>query len=502
MLKRLWLPLLLTAVSCSQGPGSGSSVGSEIESQFIDDPVKGLEFVTSAGSNGKTQALGKFKCIKGEKVGFKIAGLELGEAVCGERIFVDDLESDEPDHSPEKVAAIIQSFGVPGSDQIDLSVAVEKMSPTALAALSFAGNNTAFASALSTKVSDIKIAVPELVSVIEAKDPDDMRDILDAAIAAYSSLSDAFKTALGISAHAPSASFSQIVAAEKMMTLTGTLSSNDPNDLCYDFIQGRVSVSQDGSDKPFKFVVHRIASFDALDSYDNVTNLCKESGWCDQETELPSPKLITSSSISFFTEESGTEEGDTDADDVVWSSETVAQLNASIQGGELVIAGSLEEKGEYTKTGESKESYSCKYSVTSSEVAIPAEGDYPEDESDSGWGPVAAVGNWTGDITTCSNPSEFDLRSVTNGEVIIAQDSSNSDNIYPQMILSTTLHGVGTVPDGVYTQSNYNSSGHWVISQMYTAGRFEAVFAGPSSFTFNYYDASDNSCGGTFSLVP
>lgn len=401
MLKRLWLPLLVTAVSCSQGPGAGGSkIGSEIEAQFIDDPVKGLEFVTSAGSNGKTQALGKFKCIKGEKVGFKIAGLELGEAVCGERIFVDDLESDEPDHSPEKVAAIIQSFGVPGSDQIDLSVAVEKMSPTALAALSFAGSDTVFKEALEDKVVEVELAVPELASIIAPKDPAAMRDILDAAIAAYSSLSDAFKTALGIAAHAPSATYSQIVTAEKMMTLTGTLTSSDPNDLCYDFIQGRVSVSQDGSDKPFKFVVHRIASFDALDSYDNVTNLCKESGWCDQETELPSPKLITSSSISFFTEESGTEEGDTDADDVVWSSETVAQLNASIQGGELVISGSLEEKGEYTKTGEPKESYSCKYSVTNSEVSIPAEGPMSEDEEVD---PADGDGTYSGSLTCTEN---------------------------------------------------------------------------------------------------
>lgn len=365
--------LIVTGCSKASKSSGGSSM---IEAQFIDEPVKGLTY-TAASNSSKTGSQGKFNCIKGEKVGFKIAGLELGEAVCGEKIFVDDLVSDVTDHSPEKVAAIIQSFSVGGgSGELDLSTAVDAMPADALAALSFAGNDAAFKGNLETKVDAIKVEVPALASVIVAKDPADMRSILDAAIAAYSDLSDAFKALLAEEAHSPSDTFDQIVAADKIMTLTGKLTSNDPNDECYDYVQARVSVSQESSGKPYKFVVHKTASFDALDAYDNLTNICKDPYWCDQGTEFPAPKLITSSSISFFSKMAAEDFG------YSLSSETVAVLNASIEDEEFKITGTFQEDGTYTEDGDAG-TFSCKYSITSDETTIPATGPKTE-EGDSG----------------------------------------------------------------------------------------------------------------------
>ena len=93
----LVLPLALVACSGSKSGSSGSTLpggfGNSIEAQFIDAPVKGLEVVSTSNPAGKTRAQGKFNCKKGEEVEFKLKGLALGKASCGDQIFVQDLFS-------------------------------------------------------------------------------------------------------------------------------------------------------------------------------------------------------------------------------------------------------------------------------------------------------------------------------------------------------------------------------------------------------------------------
>jgi hypothetical protein len=392
------LAAAMFVTSCSKTPsgGSGGSVSEFIDAQFIDDPVKGLEFVAASGNNGKTGNQGKFKCKKGEKVGFEIAGLDLGEAVCGERIFVDDLVSDDPEHSPEQVAAIIQSFAIPGSVGLDLTKALEVMQPNALASISFdKDDDTVVANALAQPLTDVKALLPPEVAAtlpVAPKDPGVMREILDTAIAAYSNLTDLMKAALGLVAHDPSLSESEVSAATKMMTLTGKLVSTDTDDDCYDFVQARVSVSQEAADKPFKFIVHKVASFDALDAYDNTTYLCKDAEWCDQSPVMPLPKIISSPSINFFSS-TPDQVGD---DGSVWSSESVATLTASLSNGAFKVTGSFQDEVQYTYQDESG-TFSCKYSVTSDAVTIPDEG--PMSEEDDSYPhidlPAGATGSYS-----------------------------------------------------------------------------------------------------------
>lgn len=476
--------------SCSKSPsggaGSNNSVGSMIEAQFIDEPVKGLSIEAKSG-NGVTKAQGKFNCRVGETVSFKIAGLGLGEAVCGEKIFVDDLISPESGHSAEKVAAIIQSFAVSSSGELDLTTAVQAMPANALQSVAFSGSDATFASALSTKVDQIKVDVPALASVIVAKHPDDMRTILDAALNAYSSVSDALKAILSQLAHGPLEY--EDIPTQKFITLTGKLSIPDPEDNCYDFVQARASISQATIGAPYKMVVHKMASFDALDAYDAQSNECTSDYWCDTGI-LPAPKLITSSSINFFSTINQNN----------YSSVSVAVLNTNVSGEEVSITGTFKEDGTYSQDGITK-SVSCKYTVTSEEVSIPAEGprtEYGDDEDFEDAAPIASLGSWVGDITTCTNAAEFDIRDQQGALEIIA-DSQNPNDRYPTFVLSTTLHQVGEVEDGNWTESYFNSQGHYVISQEYTQGSFEAIFAGPSAFTFKYSDAEGNSCGGLLS---
>ena len=483
MLKKVMLlSLALGTVACSQGPGT--SAGSDIEAQFIDDPVKGLEFVSASGSNGKTKALGKFKCKKGERVGFKIAGLELGEAICGEKIFVDDLISDDPNHSPEQVAAIIQSFAVAGTDELDLTTAVESMPANALAGLVFEANDADFKTSLEDKVDDIKVAVPALATVIEAKDPAQMRSILDAAIAAYSDLSDAFKAALASAAHDPALAYSSI-PAEKVMSLTGKLSSNDPNDECYDFVQAKVSVSQEATGKPFKFVVHKVASFDALDAYNPLTNLCRDTNWCDQGTEMPEPKLISSSSINFF---SKMEMSDSSGS---WSSETVAVLNGSVVNGELVVQGSFSEVGSYTDSDGESGTFACKYTVTSADVAIPDEGPMSEDGSDA-IDPADGDGTYSGVLDCTDNETPVASKNAVITQLGFVMTNITIGNNEVIMNNIDLVNDTETPDDNPFLQAYVNGVDS---TDGQVSGYEEWGNTGATGYNFNYNNGS-LSCSG------
>ncbi len=486
--KLVLISATLMLVACSKSPVGGSgSAGTVIDSQFIDDPVKGLEVVADSALSSKTGTLGKFKCKKGEKVKFKLKGLELGEAVCGDKIFVDDLSSDEPSHSPEKVAAIIQSFAVPGSDELDL----EAIEVPDLSAITF---NTVNEAALQTLQDTVDYGTLTKPTVLDPADTTAIRALLDTAIAAYSSLTEAMKLALDDASVLPSVSYADRETQEKLIKITGKLTSRDPNDYCYDFMQGRVSVTKEvGATKPYKLEINRVAYFDALDAYNPSTNRCSNLGWCDDDTTdyvtLPAPRVIASNEISYLMVSNN--------DD--YSSESKALITLDMVNGEAVISGSVSDKLTFTDDEDNEVVTTCNYSLTSEEVSIPSEGPASDPQNDEPDAPIAAVGIWSGEITTCSNPSEYDLRGVTEGALEITQDSSDPTDIYPTFVLSTTLHEVGNVVG--YTQSSTNGS-NYVVSQDYDNGRFEAVFAGPGNFTFNYFDPDGNSCGGSLSLDP
>lgn len=69
----------LLLAGCGGGGGGGSVVSADLVGTFIDAPVSGLEFESSA-SNGVTDTNGNFTYRKGEKVKFKIGNLHLGAA--------------------------------------------------------------------------------------------------------------------------------------------------------------------------------------------------------------------------------------------------------------------------------------------------------------------------------------------------------------------------------------------------------------------------------------
>ena len=149
-------------VACSGG-GSGSSsspgggYGSAVSAQFIDAPVKGLAFSSPSNANGITGDQGKFSCKLGEVVNFSLKGFKLGQAACGETIFVHDLFAPVgvSNHKWEQAAAVIQSFAT-GSTVLDLSAV--NATGTDLSSLNYNANNATFDTAVQTQVTTAAIA--------------------------------------------------------------------------------------------------------------------------------------------------------------------------------------------------------------------------------------------------------------------------------------------------------------------------------------------------------
>ncbi len=74
------LVLLLSTVlvSCGGGSSSGSTDTTTTTGQFIDDPVQGMDYSCSSGTNGVTNASGEYTCNTGDDVTFSIGPVTLG----------------------------------------------------------------------------------------------------------------------------------------------------------------------------------------------------------------------------------------------------------------------------------------------------------------------------------------------------------------------------------------------------------------------------------------
>ena len=121
------IALPLTLVSCGgdsgSSSGSGSSVytpGNTIEAQFIDAPVKGLNYTigTTTLSTGDN---GMFSCKSGEEVTFSVADKVIGSVTCGEKIYISDLVIPGTVGSAEIAASLIQSLSKTVNGVLDLS---------------------------------------------------------------------------------------------------------------------------------------------------------------------------------------------------------------------------------------------------------------------------------------------------------------------------------------------------------------------------------------------
>ncbi|MCX8025678.1 MAG: hypothetical protein N3A60_10795, partial [Thermanaerothrix sp.] len=85
----LWIICLVMVFGC----GGGTTGTGPLRGVFVDAPVAGLEYVTSSGVSGKTDANGVFYYDPGDTVTFKIGNLTLGSAKGASQVTPVDIVS-------------------------------------------------------------------------------------------------------------------------------------------------------------------------------------------------------------------------------------------------------------------------------------------------------------------------------------------------------------------------------------------------------------------------
>ena len=109
-LNSIILFLLITLFSCGKKDTTKNTVvlppplissiptAEKITSRFIDSPVYGLDVLGDDGIKKQTDGEGKFECNVGEIVKFFIAkNLYIGESICNEKIFINQLGTNDPE---------------------------------------------------------------------------------------------------------------------------------------------------------------------------------------------------------------------------------------------------------------------------------------------------------------------------------------------------------------------------------------------------------------------
>lgn len=393
------LALPLTFIACSKdgsGLGVGGSIGgfgSTIESQFIDAPVKGLSFKTDSNAGDKTGAAGKFSCKRGEQVTFSLAGLDLGSAACGSKIFVQDLHSVKPDYTWQQAAAVIQSFAPLVGTELDLTevnalnldLSTVDYSPTGAidqrAAFITAHAETAVMANPPSVVTHVNAATAAQAAVIESAE----------ATPGYSYLSAVLAELADETATTPIKLTATLVS--------GTIVNGEQECWAKMTADAKVTkVTASGKDI-YSFEVNKVVSFDSASDLEQDGTCGDNSGdSCEQYDQvaagqpnygrIPLPKVITSRNLNVSSN---------------WSAS--AQEGTLVQNGSLsldmtntgALDGVYSEKQVITPTGEASYTVSCRYNISSSAVLEEAPGESGdedgEDEDDGG------AGSWSGPVT-------------------------------------------------------------------------------------------------------
>ena len=93
-LLKIIFTLILTvfiAIGCSSSSSDTPAGDSNLTGTFIDSAVQGVDYTTSSGLTGTTDASGTFTYAKGDTVSFSLAGIDLGQAAGASEITVLDI---------------------------------------------------------------------------------------------------------------------------------------------------------------------------------------------------------------------------------------------------------------------------------------------------------------------------------------------------------------------------------------------------------------------------
>jgi hypothetical protein len=321
----------LSFIACSGGGGGGSAAsgdgfGSTTSAQFIDAPVKGLTFTTSSNTTGTTGAQGKFSCLRGEIVNFSLKGLKLGQAACGEKIFVHDLFAPVgvSGHSSMQAASVIQSFAT-GTSELDLTAA--NASSLDLSTVTYGGG---FDTAVGNKVTAAAISGTSHKNIADAS------TAANASLAEHGEVDAAYGLALD----------GLIAAQSGRFKLKASLSSGtvvDGDQFCDSKVEALMEVSSSTySGKKIYLLspVQAISYNDAADANADVTCNNNSPTSCREldGAMLPKTKIITG--LKFDVASAGTL-NDYILTGLNFSSYTVVSMAATVGADDVKISGTF-----------------------------------------------------------------------------------------------------------------------------------------------------------------
>ena len=143
---------------CFSGSGSSSDSDGDLKGVFVDSPVAGLTYIVD-GESRRTNREGQFSYRSGERLTFRVGGLELGSAEGAEVITPVDLVEDGSLQDPAvlNIARLLQTLDSDGNlvNGIQITEAIDQAVEDYLEANNLAGIDLADTPAFEAVMVDM-----------------------------------------------------------------------------------------------------------------------------------------------------------------------------------------------------------------------------------------------------------------------------------------------------------------------------------------------------------
>ena len=184
---------------CFSGSGSSSDSNHDLKGVFVDSPVAGLTYVVD-GESRRTNGEGEFSYRSGERLTFRVGGLELGSAEGAEVITPVDLVEDGSLQDPAvvNIARLLQTLDSDGNlvNGIQITEAIDQAVEDYLAASNLAGIDLADTPAFEAVMVDMLAELNR--QQLFAENADDRQRALRSPLRAWQHLNDSLAQRDGV----------------------------------------------------------------------------------------------------------------------------------------------------------------------------------------------------------------------------------------------------------------------------------------------------------------
>lgn len=121
---QLFVPILIGLIFVGCGSSSSSSkkeLINPVTGVFVDSAVSGLNYKCSSGNSGVTNTLGEFTCESGDKVGFTLGSISLGEVTVAKTITPHTLFQDN-EEAALNFAQLVQTLDSDGDPNNGITI--------------------------------------------------------------------------------------------------------------------------------------------------------------------------------------------------------------------------------------------------------------------------------------------------------------------------------------------------------------------------------------------